>query len=92
VPQLKRSPHTGSAARLVYDVVPRVPVGQWVLSLPHRLRYLLAWDHDLSRALNDSRKRLAPLDEIRTIGEFALAIRNGRLPTGRDRTRLVTNS
>jgi hypothetical protein len=25
---------------------------EWVLSLPHRLRYLLAWDHDLCRAFS----------------------------------------
>jgi len=42
---------TEYAARLVDDVLPRVPVRQWVLSLPHRLRYLLAWDHELSRAV-----------------------------------------
>ena len=29
----------------------RVPVRQWVLSLPYRLRYLLAWDHALARAV-----------------------------------------
>ncbi len=40
-----------SAARLVDSVLPRVPVRQWVLSLPHRLRYLLAWDHALARAV-----------------------------------------
>lgn len=38
------------AAHLVDHVFPDVPVRQWVLSLPHRLRYLLAWDHDLCRA------------------------------------------
>ena len=37
------------AAHLVDHVLPDVPVRQWVLSLPHRLRYLLAWDHDLCR-------------------------------------------
>ena len=37
------------AAHLVDDVFPDVPVRQWVLSVPHRLRYLLAWDHDLCR-------------------------------------------
>src|SRR3989442_10337219 len=42
---------TESAARLVDAVLPRVPVRQWVLSLPHRLRYLLAWNHGLARAL-----------------------------------------
>jgi len=39
------------AARLVDRVFPRVPVRQWVLSLPHRLRYRLAWDHALCRAV-----------------------------------------
>ena len=36
---------------LVDHVLPDVPVRQWVLSLPYRLRYLLAWDHDLCRAV-----------------------------------------
>ncbi len=31
---------------------PVVPVRQWVLSLPHRLRYVLAWDHALCRAVS----------------------------------------
>jgi hypothetical protein len=39
------------AADLVDHVFPRVPVRQWVLTLPHRLRYRLAWDHDLCRAV-----------------------------------------
>ena len=39
------------AAHLVDEVLPRVPVRQWVLTLPHRLRYLLAWNHKLSRAV-----------------------------------------
>ncbi len=39
------------AYALVDDVLPRVPVRQWVLSLPYRLRYLLAWDHALARAV-----------------------------------------
>lgn len=42
---------TELAARLVDDVLPRVPVRQWVLSLPYRRRYLLAWDHALARAV-----------------------------------------
>jgi hypothetical protein len=37
------------AAHLVDRVIPDVPVRQWVLSLPHRVRYRLAWDHDLCR-------------------------------------------
>jgi len=39
------------AAHLVDHVFPAVPVRQWVLSLPHRLRYRLAWNHDLCRAI-----------------------------------------
>jgi len=38
-------------AHLVDHVLPDVPVRQWVLTLPHRLRYLLAWRHDLCRAV-----------------------------------------
>jgi hypothetical protein len=32
-------------------VLPRAPVRQWVLSLPFELRYRLAWDHALCRAV-----------------------------------------
>ena len=39
------------AAHLVDAVLPDVAVRQWVLTLPHRIRYLLAWDHDLCRAV-----------------------------------------
>ena len=39
------------AAHLVDHVFPEAPVRQWVLSLPHRLRYVLAWDHVLCRAV-----------------------------------------
>ena len=39
------------SAHLIYQVFRDVPVRQWVLSLPHRLRYLLAWDHELCRAV-----------------------------------------
>jgi len=42
---------TEHAAHLVDEVLPPVPVRQWVLTLPYRLRYLLAWDHGLSRAV-----------------------------------------
>ncbi len=37
------------AAHLVDRVLPAVPMRQWVLSLPFRLRYLLAWNHTLCR-------------------------------------------
>jgi hypothetical protein len=48
------------AAHLVDHVWPDVPVRQWVLSLPHRLRYLLAWDHDLCRAVSSVAIRQPP--------------------------------
>ena len=37
------------AAHLVDHVLPAVPIRQWVLSLPFRLRYVLAFDHALCR-------------------------------------------
>ncbi|MEY4577325.1 MAG: hypothetical protein RL701_2028 [Pseudomonadota bacterium] len=37
---------TSIAAELTDRVIPYVPVRQFVLSLPHRLRYWLAYDHD----------------------------------------------
>jgi hypothetical protein len=39
------------AAHLVDHVFPAVSVRQWVLTLPHRLRYRLAWDHELCRVV-----------------------------------------
>ncbi len=32
-------------------VLPRVPVRQWVLTVPYRLRYQMAWNHGLNRAV-----------------------------------------
>ena len=40
---------TSLAAHLVDRVIPIVPTRQWVLSLPIRLRYLIAYNHDLCR-------------------------------------------
>jgi hypothetical protein len=42
---------TAQAAHLVDAVLPQVPCRQWVLTLPYRLRYILAWDHALCRAV-----------------------------------------
>jgi hypothetical protein len=39
------------AANLVQAILPWVPVRQWVLTVPHRLRYRLAFDHTLCRAV-----------------------------------------
>lgn len=38
---------TERAAHLVDHVWPEVPVRPWVLTLPPRVRYALAWRHDL---------------------------------------------
>src|SRR5262245_487112 len=65
-----------SAARLVDEVLPRVPLRQWVLSLPYRLRYLLAWDHALARAvLGVAVRALLGFQRHRARG---LGIRDGR--------------
>jgi hypothetical protein len=39
------------AAHLLDHVFPNVPVRQWVLSLPYRMRYQLAWNHDVCRGV-----------------------------------------
>jgi len=39
------------AAHLVDGVLGGLPVRQWVLTLPYRLRYALAWDRRLCRAV-----------------------------------------
>ncbi len=42
---------TDTAAHLVDKVLPRLPYRQWVLSVPRRVRILLAIDHDLLSAV-----------------------------------------
>ena len=42
---------TERAAHLVDAVLPWVPVRQWVLTMSYRLRYQMAWNHGLSRAV-----------------------------------------
>jgi len=39
------------ATYLLDEELPRVPARQWVLTLPYPLRYRLAWDHTLCRAV-----------------------------------------
>jgi hypothetical protein len=39
------------AAHLTDHVLGERPVRQWVLTLPHRLRYALAWNHEVCRAV-----------------------------------------
>jgi hypothetical protein len=40
---------TETAARLVDHVIPHVPVRQWVLTVPHRFRYRIGYDHELCK-------------------------------------------
>jgi hypothetical protein len=42
---------TDLAWHIVDRVIPRVPVRQWVLSLPHEFRYGIAYDHERMRAV-----------------------------------------
>ena len=42
---------TERAAHLIDEVLPHVPVRQWVLTVPYRLRHRMAFDHGLSRAV-----------------------------------------
>ena len=56
------------AAHLVDRVLPDVPVRQWVLTVPFRLRYRLAWDHDLCRAVAGSFGRVV----MRTLQQRAM--------------------
>jgi hypothetical protein len=42
---------TVRVAHRVDALLPWVPVRQWVLTVPYRLRYRLAWNHGLSRAV-----------------------------------------
>jgi transposase-like zinc-binding protein len=42
---------TERAAHLIDAELPWVPVRQWVLTMPYRLRYQMAWNHGLSRAV-----------------------------------------
>ena len=40
-----------TAAHLVDHVLPPVPFRQWVLTVPYRIRYLIAFDRDLCMAV-----------------------------------------
>jgi Transposase zinc-binding domain len=52
---------TDIAAHLVDHIIPAVPVRQFVLSLPHWLRYRLAYDHDRYSGARDLHSRAARL-------------------------------
>ena len=55
---------TERAAHLVDYVFPDVPVRQWVLTLPSRVRYALAWDHALCRAVSDKNIRSGEVERV----------------------------
>jgi len=70
---------TERAAHLVDEVLPRVPVRQWVLTVPYRLRYRMAWDHGLSRAVLGVYARV--LLDVYARGARQRGIRDGRTGT-----------
>src|SRR5712691_10572957 len=67
---------TERAAHLVDAVLPRVPVRQWVLTVPYRLRYQMAWNHGLSRAVLGVYARV--LLDVSARGARALGIDGGQ--------------
>src|SRR5215470_2833140 len=67
---------TERAAHLVDAVLPWVPVRQWVLTVPYRLRYRMAFDHGLSRAVLGVVARV--LGDAYARGATARGIEGGR--------------
>ncbi len=65
------------AAHLVDGVFGDVPIRQWVLTLPHRLRYKLAYDHSLCRAVLAVFVRALLAFERRRAREHGIAGRGG---------------
>jgi hypothetical protein len=51
LPELRRPPDDRAGGTSHRPCAPAAPVRQWVLSLPFELRYRLAWDHELCRAV-----------------------------------------
>jgi hypothetical protein len=64
------------AAHLIDHVFPDVPVRQWVLSLPYRMRYQLAWNHDVCRGVVAVFVRAV-------LGFLRARARDGGVPDGR---------
>src|SRR5713226_7603589 len=67
---------TERAGHLVDAVLPWVPVRQWVLTVPYRLRYQMAWHHGLSRAVPQVYTRV--LLDVYTRGARARGMPGGR--------------
>ena len=70
---------TERAAHRVDAVPPRVPVRQWVLTVPYRLRYRMAFDYGLSRAVLGVFTRV--LLDVYTRNARARGIAGGRTGT-----------
>jgi len=75
-----------TAAHITDHVIPRVPVRQWVLSVPKRVRYFLAKDSRIAggvlriflRALNTKLKKASPgADREARLGAIAFFHRFG---------------
>jgi len=60
------------AAHLVDNVLGGLPVRQWVLTVPHRLRYALAWDHCLCRTVLGVFIRALLADERRRAKRYGI--------------------
>src|SRR2546428_14015003 len=67
---------TERAAHLMDAVLPWVPVRQWVLTVPYRLGYQMAWNHGLSRAVLRVYTRV--LLDVYTRGARARGVPGGR--------------
>jgi len=67
---------TERAGHLVDAVLPWVPVRQWVLTMPYRLRYQMAWNHGLSRAVLGVYARV--LLDVYTRGARERGVHGGR--------------
>jgi len=67
---------TERAAHLVDAVLPQVPVRQWVLTVPYRPRYQMAWNHRLTRAMLREYTRV--LFDVYARGARARGVPGGR--------------
>ncbi len=65
------------AAHLVDGVLGGLPIRQWVLTLPHKLRYKLAYDHRLCRAVLGVFARALLSFERRRAREYGVEGRGG---------------
>ena len=64
---------TEEAAHLVDQVIPPVPVRQWVVTFPHDLRFLLAWNKKgITRPLTHIYAKTLHLSRNTRLNEAAL--------------------